>query len=185
VKLYVMRHGPAEDDAPSGLDSDRALSEAGRKRVRSVARALLDIDEAPLQVVSSPLVRAVQTAEIIAIVTKLDERPGTVEIHRELSPGGDAVALARAFASEGRRRVMLVGHEPDLSGLVSSLLGLLGLAGPAGTFDRPFDKAMVVGLQLRANDAASARLPASAARLRFVFDPKTLRLDPDARGPGN
>jgi phosphohistidine phosphatase len=164
VKLYVMRHGPAEDDAPSGLDGDRALSDSGRRRVRSVAEALLDLDEAPLHIISSPLVRAVQTAEIVALITKVDERtagPAGVEIRRELSPGGDSGDLARSLASEGRKRVMLVGHEPDLSGIVAMLLG---------TFDRAFDKAMVVGLHL------------PRARLRFVFDPKALRLDPDARG---
>lgn len=169
MKLYVMRHGPAEDDAPSGLDGDRALTDAGRKRVRGVAKALLDLDEAPHVVISSPLVRAVQTAEIVAIVAKLEEQSGTVEIRRELSPGGDAAALARALAAEGRRRVMLVGHEPDLSGMVESLLGV---------FNRPFDKAMVVGMSLRPNEAGSSAPP---ARLRFVLDPRALSLDPDSR----
>jgi phosphohistidine phosphatase len=175
VKLYVTRHGPAEDAAPSGLDGDRALSDAGRKRVRSVARALVGFDEAPLHLASSPLVRAVQTAEIIALVAAADDRPCTVEIRRELAPGGEAVALARAFAAEGRRRVMLVGHEPDLSGLVDSLLG---------GFDRPFDKAMVVGLQLRSGrHGEGGAQGALRPRLRFVLDPRALRLDPDARGP--
>jgi phosphohistidine phosphatase len=173
VKLYVMRHGPAEDAAPSGLDGDRALSDAGRKRVRSVAKALSDLDEAPLHLVSSPLVRAVQTAEIIGIVTKVDERGGTVEIRRELSPGGDWRAFVRELASDGRKRVMIVGHEPDLSDLVASLVGV---------FDRGFDKAMVVGVQLRPGDPKESGTSVPRARLRFVFDPKTSRLDPDARG---
>jgi phosphohistidine phosphatase len=173
MKLYVTRHGPAEDGAASGLDGDRALSEAGRKRVRSVAKTLADLDEAPLNLVSSPLVRAVQTAEIIAIVTRLDERGGSLEIRRELSPGGDWGAFVRALPASGRKRVMLVGHEPDLSEVVASLLG---------TFDRPFEKAMVVGLHLRPADPgqqADAGVPRS--RLRFVLDPKALCLDPDAR----
>ena len=168
-----MRHGPAEDDAPSGLDGNRALTDAGRKRVRGVAKTLLDLDEAPQLVISSPLVRAVQTAEIVAIIAKMEEHSGTVEIRRELSPGGDGAALARALAAEGRRRVLLVGHEPDLSNLVASLLG---------AFDRSFDKAMVVGLSLRPKDAGSST---ARARLRFVLDPKSLRLNPDARGAGN
>jgi len=173
LKLYVTRHGPAEDDAPSGLDGDRALSEPWRKRVRSVAKTLVDLDEAPLRILSSPLVRAVQTAEIIAIVTKLDERGGVVEIRRALSPEGDGVGLVRALASNGQKRVMLVGHEPDLSQLVSTLLG---------TFGKGFDKAMVVGLSLGGTDEApSAQSTLPRTRLRFVLDPKALRLDPDAR----
>ena len=109
MKLYVTRHGPAEDDAPSGLDGDRVLSEAGRKRVRSVAKTLVDLDEAPLRIISSPLVRAVQTAEIIAIVTKLDERGGVVEIRREPLPRGgrrrprSSPPLERAEAGDARR----------------------------------------------------------------------------------
>lgn len=180
MKLYVTRHGPAEDDAPSGIDGDRALSEAGRKRVRSVAKTLFDLDEAPLRILSSPLVRAVQTAEIIAIVTRLDERGGNVEIRRELSPEGDGLGLVRALVSTGQKRVMVVGHEPDVSQLVSSLLGAFG---------RGFDKAMVVGLSLGGAVGASppkaeAQLGPSTlprTRLRFVLDPKVLRLDPDAR----
>lgn len=165
MKLYVTRHGPAEDDAPSGIDGDRALSEAGRKRVRAVAKALVDLDEAPLLLIASPLVRAVQTAEIIAIVTKIDDREGALTVRRELSPGGDGAKLVRELASSSLKRVMLVGHEPDLSELTASL---------CPSFNRPFDKSMVVGLQLQSSGPRG--------RLRFVLDPKTLQLDPDARG---
>ena len=75
---------------------------------------------------------------------------------------------------------MLVGHEPDVSQLVSSLLG---------AFERGFDKAMVVGLSLGAAVGApppKAEAPSGPStlprtRLRFVLDPKALRLDPDTR----
>jgi phosphohistidine phosphatase len=159
VKLYLMRHGTAEDQADSGLDGDRALTLAGRERVRLVAKALQDADEGPAHVVSSPLVRAVQTAEIVAIKTKLAARGGTIEVRRELSPGGEAAQFVRLFPSEGRKRTLLVGHEPDLSELVSALLGSTA---------KPLDKAMVVGLQL----SETAR-----PRLRFVLDPKTLQFE--------
>jgi phosphohistidine phosphatase len=165
VKLYVLRHGPAEDQSASGDDGDRALSAPGRERVRAVAKILTDEGEEPAEVVTSPLVRAVQTAEIVAVVTKLSDRGGTVTVSRGLAPGGDAVALARRLASQGQKRVMFVGHEPDLSHLAEALLG---------TFEHPFEKAMVVGLQLSSG--------ASRARLRFVLDAKMLRLDPDLRG---
>jgi phosphohistidine phosphatase len=159
VKLYLMRHGPAEDQADSGLDSDRALTAAGRERVRLVAKALLDADEGPAHIVSSPLVRAVQTAEIVAIKTKLAGRGGAVEVRRELSPGGEAAQFVRRLPSEGRKRILLVGHEPDLSELLSALLGSPG---------KGFDKAMVTSLQLP---------DAGRPRLRFVLDPKTLQFE--------
>ena len=165
MKLYVMRHGPAEDHAESGVDGDRALSAAGRERVRTVARMLMEVNEQPVLVVTSPLVRAVQTAEIVALVTRIGERDGAVEVRRQIAPGGDAASLAHRLVAEGKKRVMFVGHEPDLSGLVSALLG---------SFGRAFDKAMVVGVHLSTDGGRG--------KLRFVLDPKALALDPDARG---
>src|SRR6202012_1422222 len=107
-----MRHGPAEDQADSGMDSDRALTAAGRERVRNVAKLLVELEEEPVVIVTSPLVRAVQTAEIVGLGTKVGDRDGSVQVRRELSPGtGHAVAMVRSLASSGARRVMVVGHE--------------------------------------------------------------------------
>ncbi|HEY1958714.1 MAG TPA: phosphohistidine phosphatase SixA [Polyangiaceae bacterium] len=148
-----MRHGPAEDFAASGKDADRALTPSGRDRVRAVAKALRDHDEAPSVIVSSPLVRALQTAEIVAAEVGVER----VETSRDLAPSGDAVALVRTLVQGGRKRAMVVGHEPDLSSLVASL---------CGAFSRDMLKAMVVGLQARAGEPT---------RIRFVLEPKDLR----------
>ena len=154
MKLYIMRHGPAEDFSPSGRDADRALTPSGRDRVRDVARALLEADEAPHVIFTSPLVRALQTAEIVASVTKLEERGGRVEMLHDIAPGGDGAAIVRGLVRDRRKRAMLVGHEPDLSSLVHHLT------------DRRVEmlKALVVGLT--ASD--------EGAKVRFVLDPKTL-----------
>jgi len=149
-----MRHGPAEDVASTGRDADRALSTPGRDRVRDVAHALAHADEAPHCILSSPLVRALQTAEIVAAVTKIERHGGTVETTREIAPGGDAVPLARQLVRDKRRRTMLVGHQPDLSDLVYRLTG----------HHLEMLKAMVVGLH--ATD--------DGMRLRFVLEPKEL-----------
>jgi phosphohistidine phosphatase len=164
MKLYVMRHGSAEDQAESGADGDRALTPSGRKRVWDVARALVELGEDPMLLVTSPLVRAVQTAEIVALGTKIGDRGGSVEVRRDMSPGAHATHLAHRLAAEGRKRVMVVGHEPDLSALVAALVG---------GFDQPFDKAMVVGVHLTADSPQG--------RLRFVLDPKSLKLLVDQR----
>jgi phosphohistidine phosphatase len=167
MKLYVMRHGPAEEQSSSGVDGDRALTPSGRARVQAVAQTLSQLGEEPLLVLTSPLVRAVQTAEIVALVTKLGDREGTVEVRRGIAPGGDGASLAHALVAESRKRVMFVGHEPDLSELVGTFVG---------SFGRPFDKAMVVGIHLPSETGRG--------RLRFVLEPKTLKLSPDARsGP--
>jgi phosphohistidine phosphatase len=165
VKLYIMRHGPAEDQASSGRDEDRALTVAGRDRVRSVARVLVAEDEAPLSVVSSPLVRALQTAEIVAASTKLSDRGGSVETRRDLEPGADSVSFVRSLLRDERKRVLLVGHEPDCSTLVGLLVG--------EPLPVPMDKAMVVGLSLKGNGAS----------LRFVLEPKSSSFSIDLRTP--
>lgn len=154
MKLYVMRHGPAEDDSPTGRDADRALTASGRERVRDVAKALVEADEAPLAIVSSPLVRALQTAEIVAAVAKVE---APVEVRREMEPGARALALVDELLAAKRKRIMVVGHEPDLSDLVARLVGELPSAG--------MQKAMVVGVKMTGPGAAT---------LRFVLDPKSL-----------
>lgn len=175
MKLYVMRHGPAEDDSPTGRDADRVLTTDGRDRTRSVARALVAEGEAPLTIMSSPLVRALQTAEIVAAMTDLEKRvrstvdaggaTGTVEVRRELAPGGDEMNLASTLLREGRKRVMIVGHEPDLSVLVARLIGKAPETGML--------KSMVVGIRLEPTKDGPADL-GFTAKLRFVLDPKTL-----------
>ena len=150
-----MRHGPAEDYSASGRDFDRALTPSGRERVKVVAARLAELDEAPKVIISSPLVRALQTAEIVAA----ELGALTVETHRAMAPGGPANDLALEQAHQGKKRVMVVGHEPDLSGLVASLL--------RGGFEHDMLKAMVVGLSIDT---------AGPATLRFVLDPKSLEL---------
>jgi phosphohistidine phosphatase len=130
-----------------------------------VARVLVTDEEAPLWIVSSPLVRALQTAEIVAATTKLSEREGSVETRRDLASGGDGIALVKALVQREKKRVMLVGHEPDLSMLVGALVG--------EPLPVPMDKAMVVGLSVKENGTA----------LRFVLDPKGLSFSIDLRTP--
>jgi phosphohistidine phosphatase len=161
MRLYIMRHGPAEDRAASGRDFDRALTPSGRERVHAVAKALRDADEAPVRIVSSPLVRALQTAEIVAAVAKIDAHGGVVETRRELAPGGDGPALVRELGSTGAKRVLLVGHEPDLTDLAERVAGR---AFPLG-----LQKAMVVGVVASKDDPTAFPM-----RLRFVLDPKSL-----------
>ena len=176
MKLYVMRHGPAADDAPTGRDADRVLTPAGRERVRLVAAALEENDESPFAILSSPLARALETAEIVADVTHLARRAredhkaqlagasGGVEIRRELGMGTDKLALLAELVRAGRKRVMIVGHEPDLSMLVTSLTGSMP--------DGGMQKAMVVGVKLTPDPRVAGLEFRSKAR--FVLDPKSL-----------
>ena len=121
--------------------------------MRKVAEELVKRQEAPKLIFTSPLVRALQTAEIVAALSPPDQ---PVSVRREIAPGGDMGELLREQLAAGARRVMLVGHEPDVSTLVASLV--VG-------WSSGFEKAMVVGLRMRAGEATE---------IRFSFDPKTL-----------
>ena len=159
LNIAIMRHGIAEDTAASGRDFDRALTAKGRDHVRDVARALVSAGEAPTEIVTSPLVRARETAA--ALLDVLGELP--LEIARALEPGKDALGLVTSLFHEGRDNVVLIGHEPDLSDLVSCLVGFIP--------PQSMSKAMVVSVELRA-DPTEGRGFASSSR--FVLDPKTL-----------
>lgn len=161
MKIYVMRHGPAEDHARSGRDFDRKLTASGRARTELVARELGKQNEQPKRIVSSPLIRTLETAEVVIRTLRLDIAP---EARDELAPGGDALALVRELAAEGARRVMLVGHEPDVSRLTSRLLH---------EWSHGFDKAMVVGLKLD-RDVLAGSKDDSDAVLRFVIEPRRI-----------
>lgn len=113
-----MRHGEAVD-AGARTDGERWLTPRGRQETRGVARWLA-AHEAPVTLLTSPLVRAVQTAEIVLGACELDH----AAVFRELATGDlDAVVdLARGF--DGAGPLCLVGHEPTLSEAVATLLGL-------------------------------------------------------------
>src|SRR6185436_9376094 len=108
MRLYVMRHGPAEGSSPSGRDFDRALSENGRAETARVARELERRGERIDRILSSPLVRAVQTAEIVRSALG-----GKLEIRDELAPSESAPDIVRDLPTEGAERVLIVGHAPD------------------------------------------------------------------------
>src|SRR6478736_3180082 len=100
MRLYVMRHGPAVDDAPSGRDDDRELTASGRRRVRAVAQALLEAGEMPKTIVSSPLARALSTAEIVSAVAAAGHDGPAVHVRRELAPGGQLLRLTSEILAE-------------------------------------------------------------------------------------
>jgi phosphohistidine phosphatase len=164
MRLYIMRHGPAEDYSSTGRDEDRALTPTGRERVREVARLLAREGEMPVRVLTSRLIRARETADIVLARAKVDGGEGNVETVHELAPGGQSFELAQRLARESAASPILVGHEPDLSSLVERLLG----APPP----LPMDKAMVVALELS---------DAQPATLRFIIEPRSTAIVHDNR----
>lgn len=111
VQVYLIRHGHAVDAGPDLEDEARYLSKKGRKTVREVGRVLRDAKVEFDAILTSPLVRAVQTAELLAM--RLDFG-GIVEAMPSLGPGVPPRVAAAELSSRGVS-VAVVGHEPGLS----------------------------------------------------------------------
>jgi phosphohistidine phosphatase len=139
--LHIMRHGPAEDRAPTGRDFDRVLTSAGRGVVEKAAH-LLSLGARP-RLLASPYRRAQETAEIVAAsaVPPLD-----VEEHGDLAADeGMPLALVQALATAGADAI-LVGHQPTVEELTRELVGR-----PAAPLRAGFRTAMIVTLEWAAD----------------------------------
>jgi len=125
MDLFIIRHAWAaeRDDAAYPDDSLRPLTDEGRKRFTQMVEALVPRRLTPQLIVTSPMLRCVQTAEILAAA--LGEKTKVVQ-RRELLPGGDPKYLL-AWTEEhaaGLDRVAWVGHAPDVGYLTAALIGL-------------------------------------------------------------
>ena len=122
MQLYLVRHGIAVDGGEAMPDGSRALTDKGRRRFHRTARALGKLGYKLDLILTSPLVRAVQTAEILAGATK----HGEVAVLEELDPKFDVATLRAAVAKRARKSgaVALVGHEPQLSLALAALSGV-------------------------------------------------------------
>lgn len=118
MNLLFLRHGEADWPRWDKPDDERPLTKRGRKEMKQVAEFLARLDFSPDAILSSPLPRALQTAEIVA--EYLDRK---VQVESDLAPGFALAQLRRLIAAAGVGRVMVVGHEPDFSDLIRELTG--------------------------------------------------------------
>ena len=119
--LYVMRHAEAVEASETLQDEWRYLTEKGRSAAKKMSSAIIKVGPKPRLTLTSPLTRAVQTSEIIA---EKACRKNVVVASRLLLPGAEIGELiAHIKACGDAKRVMLVGHEPQLGLLVATLLG--------------------------------------------------------------
>jgi phosphohistidine phosphatase len=138
MKLYLIRHAAAIARGEHIVDEHRYLTLRGRQSFRITARKMRKRGAMPDAIVTSPLVRAVQTAEILAQGLAFK---GKLVVSAELAPGFDVAKLHRILASFKKTSgLALVGHEPDLGEVAGTLLKL----------GRPFPlkKGMVVALKI-------------------------------------
>ena len=122
-ELYIMRHGIAVMRGPGTVmeDAKRPLTPEGKDKMRQIAAGLVRAGMVVDWIVSSPLVRAVETAEIVG--EALAPKP-VLDFCEALRPGGQPEALIAFLAKRAnRQRVLVVGHEPDLGELAARLIG--------------------------------------------------------------
>ena len=121
-QLFLIRHGIAEERGDAWPDdTKRPLSEDGIERFQKSARGLMRLDVWIDVVLTSPLVRARQTADIVA--SAFDPRPSIITIE-SLAPGGSYASLLTDLEKHGRKtRIALVGHEPGIGELGARLIG--------------------------------------------------------------
>jgi phosphohistidine phosphatase len=158
-QLWLLRHAEAE---PHGTraDAERRLTERGEAQARAAGIALGRLQAIFDAVLFSPKVRARQTAELAAEGWGEHERGRLCE-HRPLAGGFDAAQALDALAAvPADKRLLLVGHEPDLSRLVADLAGgrvdlkkggvavlrLEGASGELVALMRPRELALIAGV---------------------------------------
>jgi phosphohistidine phosphatase len=123
MELYFLRHGPAAtlSEAHVARDSDRPLTAEGTDLTRRVCEGLARLGMRVDVIVSSPLLRARQTADLAAAA--LGSRDQVV-LADELAPGFSVLGLKDIMRRDaGAERILLVGHEPDFSSTVGELIG--------------------------------------------------------------
>lgn len=153
MHLILLRHGKAESLSLDG-DFSRALVEKGREQARRAANLLKKAELLPEIVLSSPLVRARQTADEFCQTAGI---PGPL-IQGWLASGMPPdTALVELAAFRDFRRVAIVGHEPDLSRFIEMLLGAMG-----------------GGIEMRKGAIACVEItpPVLRGRLAFLIPPK-------------
>ena len=121
MDLYIIRHAIAVDEGTPGYedDSQRPLTDKGRKKMRQIAKGLRSLGVEFDLILSSPYVRARETAEIVADVFKMKKKLAFTD---NLIPMGEPnLLIAELNEKDSIQSIALVGHEPHLSSLVGLL----------------------------------------------------------------
>jgi phosphohistidine phosphatase len=150
--LYFLRHGEADWPNWNKPDDERPLTKGGKKEMHQVGKFLKRLKSKPSLILTSPLPRASQTAEIAArhLKTKCREE-------RSLAPGFGKRELQRLLEDFPGEDLMIVGHEPDFSGAIAAITGASVKLSKAGV--------ALVDVDPRAIDG----------RLLWLFPPKFAR----------
>jgi phosphohistidine phosphatase len=164
MELYAIRHGIAQELGAKNEfnDQKRALTAEGRTRMREAARGLAHLGVQLDLILTSPLVRAVETAEIVAEAMSL--KKDEIRQTQHLRPGALPDELFAEIKKHGSSSIGLVGHQPDLGDVVSRLV-----AGSGG-----------LSAQLKKGGVCcvtvTETIPALRGDLAWLLTPRQLRL---------
>ena len=161
-ELYLIRHAIAEERGEKWPDDNkRPLTEEGIARMRKAARGLARVGVTLDAVLTSPLVRARQTAEIVAAAS--DSKPPLVNVE-SLTPDGGYAAIVAELEKHARKavRIALVGHEPLMGELAARLIG--------SRHPIEFKKGAICRIDV------DSLPPSGPGDLRWMLTPKILRL---------
>lgn len=121
MEIYLLRHAIAEDAKPGGSDAERALTDTGRQKLQDVLRRCCTAQVSPSLILTSPYVRAVQTAELAAETLGYKKKLVRTDALLPMSSPQQAWEEIRLHKNESQ--ILLAGHEPMLSRCVCYLLG--------------------------------------------------------------
>lgn len=160
--LYLLRHGIAEDPGARLADADRALTAEGVRKTKQAAAGMKELGIVPEKILTSPLRRARETAEIVAEVLRPDLG---VDIYQPLASGADPEQVIAGLDTDPSvANLFLVGHQPDLGMLASYLL-----TGTEGLVQLPFKKAGLAAVSV------ASLPPRSVGMLEWFLTPRQLR----------
>jgi len=160
--LYILRHGKSSWDHPEIDDFDRPLLSKGRKRTEIIAAYIKD-NKLPVDlIISSPGVRAYQTAKIIA-----EKIQCKLITHEDLYPGYSSQVFDVIFSQPDKlKSIMIVGHNPGLTSLVNDLI------------DNNYEWLPTSGLAMASfNTNTWLQIPVVAKTFSKIVTPKVLELE--------
>ncbi|MGH9683377.1 MAG: phosphohistidine phosphatase SixA [Candidatus Acidiferrales bacterium] len=125
--LYIVRHGIAVDrgDPKAPAEAERPLTAEGVKKTRLAALGLLALKPRPDVLITSPYVRAAQTAEIFAEALKYS--PSKIHVMEALKSGGNPGEVIKELAHLRAKEAMCFGHAPHMDHMISLLAGARGV----------------------------------------------------------
>lgn len=150
MRLYFLRHGAADWPAWKKPDDERPLTKEGRRELHQVGEFLARLKVDPDVILTSPLPRAAQTADIAA-----EHLRARVHEEKLLAPGFGAEDMKRLLRKYPQQVLLLVGHEPDFSSTIASLTG--------------------GNIKLSKAGVAMIDLNAGKGELRWLFPPKVAK----------